>query len=201
MTDVNTKTINFIAQIKIKIDGLLSEFATGKLNRDQFHAVYEHYSQQLRLAEQALNSGELMPELDSPATVAILEARMGKALGVVIYNNRTNTVVDTLGEVDVPSKRIAPILNDFSMMIEAGSAVEHRIEKVDATHWLLFVGGQHTTIVTLFRNEPSLHQAREMERLHRDFELANQHYFKGAQFDKNKLAYPFLVFIQRKLKQ
>ncbi|MFN8375680.1 MAG: hypothetical protein U0694_22770 [Anaerolineae bacterium] len=201
MSDANTKTINFIAQIKIKIDSLLKEFATGKLNRDQFHAVYEHYSSQLRIAEQALGDGAEMAALDSPATVAILESRMGKALGVVIYNNKSGTMVETLGDFDVPSSRIAAILNDFTMLIETGKAVEHRIEKVDASHWLLFVGGQYTTIVTLFKNEPSLQQAREMERLHRDFESANQPYFKGAHIDSSKLAYPFLVFIQRKLKQ
>lgn len=200
MTDHNTKTITFIAQIKTKIDSLLSEFATGKLNREQFHAVYDHYSSQLRMAESALNAGETMAQVDSPATVAIMESRMGKALGVVIYNNRNGTTVETLGDFDVPPSRVSAILNDFTMLIETGKAIEHRIEKVDTTHWLLFVGGQHTTIVTLFRNEPSLQQAREMERLHRDFESANQHYFKSAQFDATKLAYPFLVFIQRKLK-
>jgi hypothetical protein len=201
MTDSTTKTITFIAQIKTKIDNLLAEFASGKLNREQFHAVYEHYTSQLQFAEQALSAGSTLANNNDPKTIAIMASRMGKAVGVVIYNNRSGTTVDTLGDFDVPPSRVSSVLNDFTMMMESGRATEHRIEKVDGTHWLLFVGGQYTTIVTLFRNEPSLQQAREMERLHRDFESANQHHFKVAQFDSNKLAYPFLVFIQRKLKQ
>ncbi|NWF70209.1 MAG: hypothetical protein HXY40_14075 [Chloroflexi bacterium] len=195
------KTQNFIAQIKSKIDGLLAEFANGKLNRDQFHAVYEHYSNQLRIAEQALSSNEEMLEPGAPMTIAIMEAHMGKALAVVIYNNRSGTLVDTLGEFDVPSKRVASILNDFTMHIEHGQMPQPRVEKFTSTRWLLFIGGQYTTIVTLFKNEPSPNQAREMERLHRDFEAANQPLLRQSQFDASRLAYPFLVFIQRKLKQ
>jgi hypothetical protein len=201
-TDPQAKMRAFIETVKQKMQGVLADFSSGKLNRDQFHAVYEHYNAQLALAEQSLTTGALTQPQgspDAPPTIAILNAHMGKAIGLVIYDNRTNIQVDTLGEFDVPSSRVAPILNDFSEAIQNKQQIDQRVEKMSFNRWLMFNAGKFTTIVCLFKNEPSPMQIREMVRLHQDFETANEQFFDKVEFDTTKLAYPFLVFIQRKL--
>ncbi len=200
------------AQIQAKISKILAEFAEGKLSREQFHAIYEHYSAQLTMVDDAITMAETASSKGHDndvtlvngkpgETIAIRHAHMGKAIGLVIYHNKSGMFVETLGAFDVPPSRIAATLNDFSLMMETKRLIDRRIEKIGMKQWLMFAAGKYTTIVTLFHNEPSPQQSREMERLHYDFEVANEVHLQGARVDPSKLAYPFLVFIQQKLKR
>lgn len=195
----------FKAQVEDKIQALLKEFADGRLNREQFNALYERYSGQLAVAQQAIASGSpaaLSQTRDGgQSTIAIRQEHMGKAVGLVIYQNRTGVSIETLGDFDVSAFVISPVLNDFTRMMEAQRLIEQRTIQLDDRRWLLFAGGRFTTVVTLFRNEPSPAQVREIMRLHNDFEIANALLLeRGGQPDGQKLAYPFIVFVQQKLK-
>lgn len=192
-------------QTQNKIDSLLTEFSEGKINREQFHAVYAHHNARLKLAEIALVMDDDSLLAGAPGeTLAIKQAHEAKAIGLMIYHNRSGMYVDTLGSFDVSSARIAPILNDFSMLMDSNELIDRRVEKIDSRHWLLIAAGEYTTVVTLFHNEPSAQQSREIERLHHDFEIANRHYLNGKHVEVGQsahLAYPFLVFIQQKLRK
>ncbi len=197
------KAQSFKMQVIDKIQSLLHEFAAGDLNREQFNALYERYSGQLALAQQVLESGNadmLGQNKDKNTTIALRQEHMGKALGMSIYQNRTGVSIETLGEIEVSPFVISPVLNDFSRLMEAGKPIEQRVEMLAEKSWLLFTGGSYSTVVTLFRNEPSPLQMREIERLHHDFEVANKQYLEKGNLDSKKLAYPFMVFIQQKLK-
>jgi hypothetical protein len=200
-----TKAKALRTQIQEKIQKTLTEFSEGVISREQFHAIYERYTSQLAILEMALRSN--VPEAligiatDGQSTIAVKEAHMGKAVGMVIYNNRTGTLLETLGDFDVPPTKLAPILNDFSTLMQGGKLVEREVRKISARQWLLFAAGEFTTVVTLFHNEPSEMQMKEIERLHRDFERANSSLFRKGTMDADKLAYPFLVFVQQKMKR
>lgn len=203
-SEATSKVQAYKAIIQQKIQKLLTEFAEGAISREQFHAVYERYTSQLALADMAALSkapDAVMGMMqDGQSTITVKEAHMGKAIGMTIYNNRNGTLLETLGEFDVPPDKLAPILNDFTMLMESGKRVDREIRKISAKQWLMFAAGRFTTVVTLFHNEPSDLQSREIERLHHDFEEANQLFFKGTLVDASKLAYPFLVFVERKMK-
>lgn len=199
------KVAEFKAAVQAKIQKLLAEFAEGALSREQFHAIYERYTSQLAVADMAMMSS--VPDAimgvvtDGPPTLAVREAHMGKAVGMAIYHNRTGTLVETLGNFDVAPNKLAPILNDFTMMMQSGKRVDREIRKLSAKQWLMFAAGKYTTVVTLFHNEPSDQQSREIERLHHDFEEANRAFFDKKKVDSEKLAYPFLVFVEKKMKK
>lgn len=203
--DPKSKIQALKAQIQEKIQKLLAEFADGAISREQFHAVYERYTSQLAMAEMAMRSSS--PDMvmgmvqDGTSTLVVKEKHMGKAVGMTIYNNRSGTLLETLGDFDVPPEKLSPILNDFSLMMDSGKLVEREVRKIGAKQWLLFAAGNFTTVVTLFHNEPSEQQSREIERLHHDFEQANASFFGKGQVDAAKLAYPFLVFVQQKMKK
>lgn len=201
-TAANSRIETLKTQIQTKIDSTLAEFADGKISREQFHAIYAHYSSQLSMIEEAFaaTNGENPALAGKPnETIAIRTAHMGKAIGLVIYHNKSGMFVETLGQFDVPPSRIAPTLNDFSSMMDSRRLIERRIEKIGMKQWLLFAAGKHTCVVTIFHNEPSPQQSREIERLHHDFEVANEAQLSSGRVDPTKLAYPFLVFIQQKL--
>jgi hypothetical protein len=180
-----------------KIQALLDEFAEGKINRDQFHTLYERYNNRLQIVDHALLTGN--PDAveiaeTGPTTLQVREETEGKALGLVIYHNARGTVVETLGNFNVTTKRVLAVLMDF-----VRAPHEPRVEHVAENQWLLLVNGRFTTVITLFQNEPSRVQIRELERLHRDFEDANHYAFERGAVDAQTLGYPFLTFVQKKL--
>lgn len=202
-TEARSKAEAFKATVEEKIQNLVAEFAEGKISREQFHAIYARYSSQLSIANQAMTSGN--PDAVSiaqggPPTVAMRDALMGKAIGLLIYHHKSGTVVETLGNFDVPVSKLSAVLNDFSMLLDSGKHLDYRVERLQENQWLLFDPGRHTTIVTLFRHEPSQAQIREIERLHHDFESANNT-LKDDFVDSEKLAYPFLVFVKKTIKK
>ena len=196
VTDVET----FREQIETKLTRTVNEFAQGKLSRELFQMIYERYSGQLSMIDKALATGNLDSVLLSgsgEATIAMRDAYEGKARGVMVYHNRTGTVLDTLGTVDVPLSVLAPILNRFSMLMEEDQMIKPQAKHVSDCQWVLFIAGEHTTIVTEFKNQPSPAQTRTMQRLHHDFEKANAGSFGRDLIDASKLALPFHVFIER----
>ncbi|MFN8375681.1 MAG: hypothetical protein U0694_22775 [Anaerolineae bacterium] len=180
-----------------KIQALLDEFAEGRLNRDQFHALYERYNSRLQIVDHAILSGNPdaveIAEM-GPTTLQVREETEAKALGLVIYHNTQGTIIETLGSFNVETRHVLPPLLQF-----VRTPQETRITHVAEQQWLVFVAGRYTTIVTLFKHEPSRMQTHEMERLHRDFEDANHYAFERGALDANTLGYPFVAFVQKKL--
>jgi hypothetical protein len=201
-TDAYQNAQAFKTSVEDKIEKLITEFSEGKLSREQFHTIYERYNGQLSIATAALASAspDISEAQSGPPTIAIRDSLKGKAIGLLIYHNRSGTVLETLGDFDVPVTAISGVLNDFSLLMEENQIIERKVMKQAERRWLLFVAGRHTTIVTVFHNEPSEVQMRELERLHRDFENANHAVLSRERADTSKLAYPFLIFVRRKLK-
>lgn len=203
MSNSSTKAQAFRMQVIEKIQALLNEFAEGKLNQEQFNVLYERYSGQLALAQQALESGNSDDMKAAPGdigTIALKKEHMGKAVGLSIYQNRTGARVETLGDFEVSAFVISPVLTEFSKMMEQEKTIAPRTEKLQDKRWILFTGLRYTTVVTLFHNQPSLLQIREIERLHHDFEVANSVALAQGRLDSAQLAFPFVVFVQKKLR-
>ena len=91
-----------------------------------------------RITIRKLNSRSRRSRWDDPAlletpfkaTVDILQAHMGKAVGIMIYHNRTGMFVDTLGTFDIPAARIAPIVNDFTQLMECNRFIDGHVERI-----------------------------------------------------------------------
>lgn len=192
----------FKNEVETKIRNLIEEFADGKISREQFHVIYERYNAQLQIANHAMLSGN--PDAVSiaqggPPTISIREAHMARAMGLMIYHNRSGRPLETLGEFNVEVAKIAPILNNITQAMESGKFVERRVEKMGEKLWLMFAAGNSTTVITEFLNQPAEQQMREIERLHHDFEQANVQILSKETIQTDKLAYPFLVFIRKKV--
>jgi len=203
MSENKAKAVAFKEGLETKIRGLIEEFAEGKISREQFHVIYEKYNAQLEIANHALMTGN--PDAVSiaqggPPTIAIRDAHMGKAMGLLIYHNNSGQVLETLGDFSVPVSSISQVLNDITQLLMGGKYIERRVVKIKEKQWLMFAAGDFTTVVTEFLHQPSEVQNREIERLHHDFEEANRPALQKEQVNTSKLAYPFLVFIRKKIK-
>lgn len=189
----------FKALVEGKIQTLITEFADGKLSREQFQVIYARYTEQLAIATAAMMTGGDVALKDNTSTIAVRTEHQGKATGLMIYYNRNGTILETLGELTVPISVIGPILNNFSFLMEENKHTERQVKKIGEKEWLLFAAGRYTTIVTQFRHEPAPLQIRELERLHTHFEEANRTLFENEKANAQNMAYPFLGFIEKRL--
>ncbi len=196
--------LKFQRIIQDKIESLLDGFAEGKISREQFHMLYERYNARLAIVDHALMSGNpeaIVIAQTGPPTLQIIEETRAKAIGGVIYHNKLGTLIEKLGTFDVPTEILDPILREYLPTSPFMTQSAETVHKIDETHWLLFSLGKYTTAAMLLRNEPSKQQMSEIRRLHNDFENANREAFQHDRVDADKLAYPFVVFVQKKLKK
>jgi len=187
----------FKAEVEGKIDKLLKEFADGKLNREQFYAVYERYNSQIELVEKALNGGDVKIDTQAGGTIVLKEKYMGKARGAMIFVSKTGDVIETLGTFGVAMTEIIPVLDRFTEQLAEGHTIERVVRQVTDKEWLLFIAGAYTHIVTVFNQEPSRYQTMVIQRMQREFENANRSLFEQGVYDPEKLVYPFRSFVTK----
>jgi hypothetical protein len=201
--DTQAKAKAFRDEVLTKIDRTVKEFADGKLSSEQFQAIYARYTEQLTIANMAVMSGETdgidVVRGDGQQTIALRSHLQGKAMGLIIYHNRSGKVLETLGNPTVPIATVGPLLNDFSGRMELGEYIEPLVKKYDEQKWLVLAAGRHTSLMTQFRHEPSPRQISEMERLHGDFEKANHIILAKRVIEGDAMAIPFLSFVERRI--
>ncbi|MDZ4771222.1 MAG: hypothetical protein SGJ24_19035 [Chloroflexota bacterium] len=196
-----TRIAEFKVQTQTKLAAVLSEYAAGAISREQFDAVYAHYAAHLDMADAALEAEDSsLVEDKNGETQAIRQSRMGKAQGVLIYHRRSGTFFEALGTFDLPQAAFMEKFRASAASAPGKTDVFHRREQIDAGRWVLYTAGKYTLVVTLFQHEPSVAQIAEMRRLHEDFETANAPFLAVNSVDTARLAFPFRVFVQRKLK-
>lgn len=196
---MNNKMETFKAEIQEKIARILQEFAEGKLNREQFHAIYERYNSQIELVEKALQGADVQLD-DSGGTIVLREKYMGKARGMMIYATKTGDVIETLGNFTVSMVDMIEVLDKFTHAAKAGQVSERVVRKIADNQWVLFVPGEYTAAVTQFNHEPSRYQTVVIQRMHTEFENANRPFFINGIFDPEELVFPFLSFVTRNMK-
>ncbi|MFW5748611.1 MAG: hypothetical protein ACOCYT_03265 [Chloroflexota bacterium] len=204
INEAQQKAQAFRDELLEKIERTVKEYADGQLNREQFQQIYARYTERLTIANMALMSGETSSvdavQSDGSSTVALRSSLQGKALGLMVYHNKSGTIVETLGNPDVSVALIGPLLNDLADQIFGGRAVEPVIRHVGEKQWLVLLAGRLTITVTQFRREPAPAQIRELRRLHQDFETADVHALQKGIPTADQLAYPFMAFVEKAIR-
>ncbi len=191
-------------EVQVKIQNLLDEFSEGDISREQFNVIYARYSDQLLIAEKALVMKD-ETVLDSAdygvATVALRQATTGMAVGMAIHHQRSSMMIEMLGDFSIAPEVISPILNSIVEKVEAGKTIEPDIRQAPSGSWMVFTALKYTTVVTVFTKQPAPAQVKEIQRLHTDFETANHKFLAANMVKASDLAYPFLTFVEKKLKR
>src|SRR5205085_2552374 len=98
------------------------------------------------------------------------------------YYHATGTMLESIGEFNVPTSALTPTLRNFRALMQRGVEVEPRAQLMEG-QWVLFVPGKYSTAVMLFSNEPAGRQTEIIGTMHRDFEIANDAALKSGQAD------------------
>lgn len=194
----------FIAQIHQKMSKLVQEFATGIINRTQFHQLYDRYQRQIMTVAQFIAESD--PALwkdalnETEDTLHLKKRLTAKAVGMSVYYNQSGMPIETLGEFAIEPDLIVPMLSSYRSAAAEIFQAGMRSTEMENGQWLCFVPGPHTTLIALFSLEPSTNQLQMVERMHKDFEDANKTALEAGEVDPEKLAYPFFSFVQRRIK-
>jgi hypothetical protein len=189
----------FIATVHAKMSKLVAEFSEGQINRTQFHHVYDRYQRQIMTVAQLIT--ESNPDLwreaiaESEDTFHIRKRLTAKAIGMSVYDNQSGIPIETIGNFAVDPDLIVPMLSSYRAATAEIFRAGMRSTEMENGQWLCFVPGNYTTLIALFSLEPSENQLTTIERLHKDFELANRAALQGQHIDPDQLAYPFLSFV------
>jgi hypothetical protein len=194
----------FIAQVHQKMSRLVQEFATGAINRTQFHQLYDRYQRQIMTVAQFIAESDPTMWQDAVRetedTLHLKKRLTAKAVGMSVYYNNSGMPIETLGEFSIEPELIVPMLSSYRSAAAEIFRAGMRSTEMENGQWLCFVSGSYTTLIALFSLEPSTNQLQMVERMHKDFEEANKAALEAGEADPEKLAYPFYSFVQRRIK-
>jgi hypothetical protein len=193
----------FIAQVHAKMNKLVQEFASGEINRTQFHKLYARYQRQIMTVTQLITEAD--PTMwrnaitESEDTIHIKKRLTAKAVGMSVYNNKSGMPIETLGEFAVDPELLVPMLSSYRSAAAEIFRAGMRSTEMENGQWLCFVPGTYTTLIALFSLEPSENQLQMVERMHQDFEQANKTALESGNFDPTQLAFPFYSFVKQRV--
>ena len=187
--------------VEKKIERLLDEFAGGDISREHFDIVYSRYSRQLGIAEEAIENGkldDLNQLMNEIPTMALRAAIRGKALSMMVIHHLELSTIRTFGEYELDEQYLNPIMEQLQHRLSIEQKEYTDVQKLYSNSWVIVCSLEHTTLITLFRNEPASKQVQELERRHRDFESANRNILNLPNPNPDTLVYPVELFVRNK---
>ncbi|MBW4436393.1 MAG: hypothetical protein KME04_04625 [Pleurocapsa minor GSE-CHR-MK-17-07R] len=171
------------AEITARIQGCLSEFVSGAISREQFHALYRYYHAQRVLLEARVQHGQT-GTLHAGTSRVVREAHKARLSGLQILGDSGGVLFSQ------------PTLHDAAAVLERWRAEAEGprwLEDSGEERWSLVTQRSHSLVITQFVREPSRMQLLLMDSLHDDFETANQAALAAGAADGASLANPFLA--------
>lgn len=191
----------FIRETRTKMEQLVLDFADGKLNREQFHVLYDRYQTQINgvqalLAEE--DASHWSDILDGEHTIDIRSRLMAKAVGMLIYVNETSILLDQLGQVMIDPLVVSDLFERLAKnAVNSTDEYPQIVIEIGGMGWALAMQGDLTTIIVVFSKEPTAQQKSAITRLLHDFERANALILQRPNITPDQLAMPFQVIIRR----
>ncbi len=191
-----------INTLQAKLRKVVEDFAEGRINRVQFHELYDRYHGQIsRLMQYAADSGFLSVTgilgKEREDTLTIKKRLTARVIGISVYSNQTGLPIETIGDFAVDPALLVPMMSSYRDATREIFKAGMRSTAMENNQWLCFVPGNFTTLIALFSIEPSTMQLEEMSAMHHDFEDANRTALERGNVDPSTLAYPFLVSVRK----
>lgn len=186
-----------LGNLRIKMEGVARDYASGKLNRAQFNAIYGRYDEQRKIIERLL---ERDPENDAWQHVAepghtqfLLSHFQARPLYYIIYRLDMPTPLMMGGKHQPDMRHIEPALRALGKMPNRPRAGLAR-KSMGNGQWLVMALGEYAVTMVMFMLEPSTLQLNRVRDLHADFERANR-----TALERGTKSFDRMVFPQRAL--
>ncbi len=186
--------------LRAKMAQVSVEYANGRLNRAQFDALYQRYSEQRTIIERLIardpHSSAWKQVLGAAEASGYLRDHYeAEALYYVVYRHEQPQPLASGGRQPIPAL-IAPALRRIWAVPGAPKQGLGRRQITD-THWLILAAGERTVTAVMFSQEPSITQARLVRDLHTDFERANTTALLRGWIMPERMVFPQRALLER----
>jgi hypothetical protein len=182
--------VNLRQRMKLTAD----EFAEGKINRAQFHALYARYSEQRSIIERLL---ERDPDTQAWRQVVALQGQTGllrtsleaMPLYYLVYKGESAVPLLIGGKRPANPQALTPLIRHVWTLPNRPPVGLGRMPFRNG-RWLIIATGGHSATAVVFSLEPAIAQARLVRDLHADFERANQALLASGSAAAERMVFP-----------
>lgn len=187
-------------RLRQKMTKVAEEYAAGKLNRAQFHAIYQRYKEQREITERMINrdpqSGAWQNVVQPGLTGFLRKHFESQVESYSIYHIMLERPIIRTGALQLPQRQVLPVLKRLQRLVS--NDVDHtpRVakRKLRDDRYVVLVPGRLTVSAIVFSLEPAIAQLEMVRDIHDDFERAN-----AMALNENRLNPRDMVFPHRAL--
>jgi hypothetical protein len=183
-----------LQHLREKMAQVATDFAAGKINRAQFHAIYSRYNEQRAITERLLernpDSQAWQQVVKEGHTGFLLQHYEAHVLSYVLYDNESSMPIASHGRFKIDTGLLVPMLSSFRSAASEMFGAGLKSTAIEGGRWLVFVPGEFTTAIVLFSLEPAARQLDLVQDLHRDFERANRQALARGETRAGRLVFP-----------
>ncbi len=195
------KALQALERLRMKMATIAQEYSDGKLNRAQFHAIYQRYQEQRDITERLLKrdpkTGAWQTVVQPGHTSFLREHFQAKVESYSIYHIDPPRQLIRTGRLQVPREQVVSILERLHKAIETYGNAGMARRKLEDERAIIFVPGDYTVGVVVFSLEPALGQLEMVQDIHRDFELANRQALQNEQLDPREMVFPHRALFEQ----
>jgi len=167
-----------LEKLRQKTARVAAEFASGKINRAQFIALYAHYNEKRIIIERLLERDPDTQAWQSVArsgqTAFLRQHYASRVLSYAIYFHDSLQPLIVQGQPSLPEDITLKILTAIRLVRRTQRTLSAQRKQIDESHWAVFIPAEFTTAIAMFLLEPSTRQVLLVQDLHHDFERANR---------------------------
>ena len=190
-----------LERLRQKMAVVAEEFAQGKINRAQFHAIYQRYQEQRQITETLLKrdpkTGAWQSVMRPGHTGFLRNYYEAKVESYGIYHLGLQKPIIVTGTVQLPLQQVAPLLTKLRAIVNERGFANLARRKLQDERWVVFVPGLYTVSVVVFSLEPSPAQLQRVEDMQRDFERANSQALVSNHIRPRELVYPHRALFEK----
>ena len=184
-----------LIRLREKMGHVAAEFAAGKINQDQFDAIYGRYSEQRDITERLLARD---PQTDAwqsvvrPGHTGFLRSHYeAHVISYAIYAQETATLISVTGPLQIkPVQAQAVLARLKSVRMVRGDNPGPAKKMLRDGRCVLFVPGQYTVAAVILSREPATVLVDRIVDLHDDFERANLYAIQRGDHATGRMVFP-----------
>ncbi len=183
-----------LEELRQRMRQVAEEFASGRINRAQFHAIYNRYSEQRNIIEKLLArdpQSSAWQQVARPGHTSFLRQHFAaRVLFFALFPIGQLAPIVHHGSQFPAPEDVLPILQELPAMLNRQGTLPPGRKRTDDGYWLVVVPGMYTATVILYSLEPSIQQMQKIADLHYDFERANAQALAQQDYRRDHLVFP-----------
>jgi hypothetical protein len=187
--------------LRRKMEEVATEFASGKINRAQFNAIYGRYDEKRTIVERLLErdpDSEAWQQVVRPGHTSFLMQHFAARIQYyLVFRHGVPRPLMMGGQQQPDIGRIIPVLTAlYKMPQRPGKGLARK--PLGKGQWLVLAMGEYALTIVVYNLEPSPTQLNRVRDLHNDFERANYKALQRGTGTLDKMVFPQRALVEQR---